>query len=75
MYWQTIRRERSINGNDSFSEGYKFKTNLLLSTKLTTFFNLDELENWVLYIGTEGIFLINTKICFLYKGKETDLVI
>ena len=55
MYCQTIRRERNINDKDSFGKIYKFKTNLLLSTKLTTFLNLDELGNWVLYIGMEGI--------------------
>ena len=32
---------------------YKFKINLLLSTKLITFFNLDELDNRVLYIKTK----------------------
>ena len=45
MYWQTIIRERSINDKDSFGKNYKFKTNLLLSTKLTTFVNIDELGN------------------------------
>jgi len=55
MYSQTIRREGSINDKDNYGKSYKFKTNLLLSTKLTIFLNLDELGNWVLYIGTEGV--------------------
>ena len=55
MYGQTIRRDRSINDKDSFGKIYKFKTNLLSSTKLTTFLNPIELGNWVLYIGIEGV--------------------
>jgi len=45
MNWQTIRKERSINDKDSFEKSYKFKTNLLLPTKLITFLNLDEVGN------------------------------
>ena len=44
IYWQTIRKERSINDNN-FEKNYKFKTNLLLSTKLINFFNFDEFSN------------------------------
>ena len=40
--------ERSINDNGVFGKVYKFRTNLLLSPKLITFLNLDELGNWVL---------------------------
>ena len=48
MYWQPIRKEMSINDNNSFGKSYKFKINLLLSIKLTLFLNLDELGNWIL---------------------------
>ena len=43
----TNHQERKIliNDKDSFEKSYKFKTNLLLSTKLTIFINLDELGN------------------------------
>ena len=40
--------ERSINYNGILGKVYKFRTNLLLSTKFTTFLNLGELGNWVL---------------------------
>lgn len=38
-----VRRYMSINDNDSFKKDYKFKINLLLSTKLFIFLNLNEL--------------------------------
>ena len=34
-----------ISINDSFRKNYKFKINLLLSIKLTIFFNFNELSN------------------------------
>ena len=38
-------KEHNINGNGIFGKVYKFWTNLLLSTKLITFLNLNELDN------------------------------
>lgn len=38
-------------------KSYKFNTNILLSTKLTNFPILDELDNWILYIKEENIIL------------------
>jgi len=52
----------------SFKKTYKFKINLLISTKLTIFFNSHELDNWVLYIRANGVlftpFVFNYKIIF-----------
>ena len=55
MYYQTIRRERSINDKNNLEKSYNFNKNLFLSIKLTIVLNLDELGNWVLYIGTKGV--------------------
>lgn len=42
------KKEKSINDTGSFGKIYKYKANLLLSTKLIIFLNCSDLGNWVL---------------------------